>query len=204
MKEAAPTAFIVDDDEAVLKGLAVLLRSVGIQAECYLSAQDFLNAYNPSKPGCLLLDVRMPGMSGLELQKVMLDKKIHLPIIMISGHSDVPIAVQALKMGAMDFIEKPFSDQNLLDAIQKAFKKDAEDREKFKDLVAIKGRLNQLTKREREVIRQVVQGKPNKQIASVLGLSKKTVEFHRANIMKKMEAQSVAELVKYVMQAEEG
>lgn len=197
-----PTAFIVDDDEGVLKGLKVLLESVGIKTEAHPSAQEFLDSFDPEKPGCLLLDVRMPGMSGLELQKVLAEKQIALPVIMISGHSDVPMAVEALKRGALDFIEKPFSEQKLLDTVQEAFKVDEETRKKLTDLSAISRRLHMLTQREREVLEQVVQGKPNKLIAASLKLSQKTVEFHRANIMRKMKASSLAELVRDVMQAE--
>lgn len=200
--ENKPTAFIVDDDKGVLKALSILLQSVGIRVDTFMSAQSFLDVYDPHRPGCLLLDVRMPGMSGLELQKVLSEKRISLPIIMISGHSDIPIAVETLKRGALDFIEKPFSEQKLLDTIQLAFRKDAETRRKLMDLEAISKRLSQLTRREREVMRLVVQGKPNKEIALELKLSKKTVEFHRANIMKKMEADSLANLVRDVMQSE--
>ncbi|MBU0755600.1 MAG: LuxR C-terminal-related transcriptional regulator, partial [Planctomycetes bacterium] len=146
---------------------------------------------------------RMPGMSGLELQKALSQKQIALPVIMISGHSDVPMAVEALKRGALDFIEKPFSEQKLLDTVQEAFKIDVETRKKLTDLNVISRRLHMLTQREREVLSQVVQGKPNKMIAASLNLSQKTVEFHRANIMRKMKVNSLAELVRNVMQAEE-
>lgn len=198
-----PTVFVVDDDEAVRKGLDLLLRSIGLSVETFGSAQEFLDRYEPTRPGCLVLDVRMPGMSGLELEEKLAEKGIFLPIIIITGHGDVPMAVKALKLGAFDFLEKPFRDQVLLDCIQRAIAKDAKRRAEQSHLTTIESRISQLSRREQQVMKMVVSGKPNKIIAAELGLSQKTVEFHRAHIMKKMKVESLAELVRLVTQAED-
>jgi len=201
MTEYEPTVFLVDDDAAMLKSLSLLIKSVGLEAEAYLSAQDFLDSYDPARPGCLVLDVRMPGMSGLELQDMLLKQGITIPVIIITGHADVPVAVQTLKKGAMDFLEKPFSDQVLLERIRDAVSQDAEIRKERTVQEAVQQRIAMLTPREREVMNFVVAGKLNKVIASELGLSQKTVEFHRARVMKKMMVDSVAELVMLVTKA---
>jgi len=191
-----PTVFIVDDDEAVRKGLCLLLKSVSIRTETFSSAQEFMDAYNPARTGCLVLDVRMPGMSGLDLQTHLAEKGYKIPIIIITGHGDVPMAVRAVKMGAVDLIEKPFRDQVLLECVQKALKLDTEQRTQQRECDDIRERLSQLTPREKQIMQMVVDGKPNKVIASELGLSQKTVEFHRAHVMSKTQAGSVAELVR--------
>ena len=192
---AEPTVFVVDDDGAVRGAIARLLKSVGLNAKTFESARDFLDNYNRDDAGCLVLDVRMPGMSGLDLQEALAEQKISLPIVIITGHADVPMAVRALKMGAVNFIEKPFSDQLLLDSIRQAIQQDTDIRE----AEATRGKANErmalLTPRERQVLEMVVAGKTNKRIALELELSKKTVEFHRSNFMKKMEVSTVAELI---------
>ena len=191
-----PTVFVIDNDQAVREGLRLLIKSVGLNVETYSSAQEFLSAFNPSRPGCLVLDVRMPGMSGLELQETLHRRHVKIPIIMISGHGDVPMAVQTVKMGAVDFIEKPFRDQVLLERIQKAILKDSETRQEQDELNSLTARVENLTVRERQVMNLVVAGKANKVIAMDLGIKQKTVEFHRARVMEKMRAASVADLVK--------
>ncbi|KPK77180.1 MAG: hypothetical protein AMJ79_04100 [Phycisphaerae bacterium SM23_30] len=199
--EAEPTVYVVDNDQAVRDGLRISIRSVGLNVETFASAQEFLDAFDPAQPGCLVLDVRMPGMSGLELQEFLYKSKINIPIIMISGHGDVPMAVQTVKMGAIDFIEKPFRDQVLLERIQKAIHKDAQIRQEQRERKTIAARLATLTTRERQVMDLVVAGKANKMIAYDLGIKQKTVEFHRARVMEKMKAESVAELVKMATKA---
>ncbi len=198
MTQSEPTVFVVDDDSAVLKGLQLLIKSVGMNVEIYLSAQEFLDSYDPVRPGCLVLDIRMPAMSGLELQEMLQKKKIRIPIIIITGYGDVPVAVQAMKKGAVDLIEKPFSDQVLLDRIQNSIAEDIQARQKEAERKELESRLALLTPRERQVMDLVTAGKLNKVIASKLGLSQKTVEFHRNHIMEKMKVDSVAELVRLV------
>lgn len=198
MTQSEPTVFVVDDDSAVLKGLQLLIKSVGMNVEIYLSAQEFLDSYDPVRPGCLVLDIRMPAMSGLELQEMLQKKKVRIPIIIITGYGDVPVAVQAMKKGAVDLIEKPFSDQVLLDRIQNSIAEDIQARQKEAERKELESRLALLTPRERQVMDLVTAGKLNKVIASKLGLSQKTVEFHRNHIMEKMKVDSVAELVRLV------
>ena len=194
--EIDPTVYVVDNDRAVRDGLRMLIKSVGLNVETYASAREFLDAFDRTRSGCLVLDVRMPGMSGLELQETLQQRKINLPVIMISGHGDVPMAVQAVKMGAIDFIEKPFRDQVLLERIQMALLKDTQNRLHQHQIDALNARLAHLTQRERQVMDLVVAGKANKMIAYDLGIKQKTVEFHRARVMEKMKARSVPELVK--------
>lgn len=201
MPETEPTVFVVDDDHAVRKSLDVLIRSVGLKVEAYASAQAFLDQYDCERPGCLVLDVRMPGMSGLELQKTLNERAIGLPVIIITGHGDVPIAVRAMKAGAVEFLEKPFSKQLLLEHIHEAISLDAGQRKEHSRQSAIETRLGQLSPREREVMELVVAGKLSKQIAAELGLSKKTVDIHRAHLMEKMGVTSVAELAEQVVTA---
>ena len=191
-----PTVFVVDDDDAVRRFLTGLIQSIDLKVEAYASAKDFLDAYEPNRPGCLLLDVRMPGMSGLELQRELAERSIDLQVVILTGHGNVPVAVQAMKAGAVDFIEKPFNNELLLDRIQTAvaqsLRSDSE-REKHGETLR---RLDTLTPRERQVFELVVSGETNKSIAHRLTISGKTVEIHRANVMRKMGAKSLADLVK--------
>lgn len=196
--ESKPTVFVVDDDSAVRHSLRWLLESSGLLVETFESAQAFLQAYHPERLGCLVLDVRMPGLSGLDLQEQLQTQDIAIPIIIITGHGDVPMAVRALKEGAIDFIEKPFSEQLLLDRIHQGIALDAEQRIKHAQQAVIQSRIDRLTPREREVMEFVVDGKANKQIAVLLERSQKTIEIHRANFMRKMEVNSLAELVRIV------
>ncbi len=201
MSESEPTVFIVDDDSAVLKGLRLLVKSLRMNVETYLSAQEFLDSYDPARPGCLVLDVRMPGISGLELQEKLRKRNISIPVIIMTGYGEVAVAVEAMKKGAMMFVEKPISDQVLLDQIQKAIAKDARIRQEQAAQKTITSRLELLTSRERQVMDLVIAGKLNKVIARELGVSQKTVEFHRSNIMKKMKVDSLAELVRLVIES---
>jgi FixJ family two-component response regulator len=193
-----PTVFVVDDDPAVRRFLRGLIAAVDLHVEACGSAQEFLDAYEPGAPGCLVLDIRMPGMSGLELQRELVRRGIALPIIILTGHGNVPVAVHAMKAGAVDFIEKPFNNELLLDRVQGAVAQSVRacgDRAKQRE---ISGRLELLTPRERQVLDRVVAGKINKRIADELNISKKTVEIHRSNMMAKMRAKSLADLVKIV------
>jgi FixJ family two-component response regulator len=193
---ATPTVFIVDDDSAMRDSLSFLIGSVGRKVETYASAEEFLDAYDNERPGCIVLDVRMPGLSGLELMEKLGQDRFAPPALLITGHGDIPMAVRALKAGAFDFIEKPFSDQVLLERIQQALQKDNADRASEHDRSDIERRAARLTSREAQVFELVVDGKPNKVVASDLGLSQKTVEVHRAHVMEKMRAESFADLVK--------
>jgi two-component system, LuxR family, response regulator FixJ len=196
-----PTVFVVDDNQAMRSSLKWLIESVGLRVEVFASADEFLQRYYPGCPGCLLLDVRMPGMNGLELQEFLLERKIRVPVIIITGHGDVPMAVRAMKAGATDFIEKPCNDELLLASIQNALQFDSRQREVQGERSEIAARLAQLTPREMEVMGMVTQGASNKEIAAALGVSAKTVEAHRARVMEKMEATSLADLVKMAMLA---
>jgi FixJ family two-component response regulator len=198
-----PTIFVVDDDAAVRDALKLLLRSVGQPVETFGSAQEFLDAYSEDRPGCLVLDIRMPGMSGLELQQKLNEKHSILPIIFITGHGDVPMAVEAMQAGAVDFIQKPFRDQDLIDRINQALEKDGSNRAALGERNDIRRRLETLTPREREVLDLVVHGKANKVIAGDLKLSQRTVEIHRARVMEKMQASSLAHLVRMVLEVGE-
>jgi RNA polymerase sigma factor (sigma-70 family) len=195
------TVFIVDDDAAVRKSLDMLVRSVGLPVKAFSSAQEFLDNYRADQPGCLVLDIRMPGMSGLELQRHMKDVGIAIPIIIITGHGDVPIAVRAMKDGAMELLEKPFSKQLLLEHIGDALRRDHERRQKREQKSDVESRLTALTQREREVMELVVAGKANKEIAAALGISKKTVDVHRSRVMHKMQVESLPELVQLAIAA---
>jgi len=198
-EKATSTVFIVDDDEAMRESLTWLIESVGLTVKTFSSADDFLKAYYPGRPGCLLLDVRMPGMSGLELQEYLKKQQVTVPVIMITGHGDVPMAVRAMKVGAVDFIEKPFNDEQLLESIRNALSIDEERRDDQAFKAEIASRLALLTPRESEVMQMVTDGKSNKEIANTLGVSAKTVEAHRAKVMEKMQASSLAELVRLVV-----
>ncbi|HSC05329.1 MAG TPA: response regulator transcription factor [Steroidobacteraceae bacterium] len=204
MKNEIATVFIVDDDEAVRGSLKLLFKTLGLPVQAYASAQDFLAGFDPGRSGCLVLDIRMPGMSGLELQEELNSRGAMLPIIFITGHGDVPMAVEAMQRGAMDFLQKPFRDQDLVDRINKALEKDRAGRELLGNRERIRARISGLTPREREVMALVAHGKANKVIAADLELSQRTVEIHRAHIMEKMGANSLAHLVRMVIEAEQG
>ena len=191
-----PVVYIVDDDDGMHRALTVLMTTVGYQPVAFARPSEFLAKYDPQQAGCLVLDVRMPEMSGLEVQQQLNRNGSIVPVILITGHGDVPMAVQAMKDGAFDFLQKPFRDQELLDRINAALKQDAQNRESVDRLADLRQRAQSLTPREREVMGHVVDGKANKVIAIDLGLSERTVEIHRANVMEKMGARSVAHLVK--------
>lgn len=193
------TVFVVDDDKAVRDSLALLVQSVGLEVETFESAAEFLDAYRREQRGCLITDIRMPGMSGLELQEKLIADHIRIPVIVLTGHGDVPAAVRALKGGAVDFVEKPFNPQALLDLIQQAIARDTEIREQAAQEAAVAERVALLTPREHEIMGLVVDGKANKVIAIELNISERTVELHRGRIMKKMQARSLAELMRMVL-----
>jgi FixJ family two-component response regulator len=196
MKEQEPIVFIIDDDRQVRDGLHSLIRSVGLRAESFASAQDFLEAKRPDAPACLILDVRMPGLSGLDLQLKLSDGDLRIPIIFITGHGDIPMSVRAMKEGAHEFLTKPVRSQDLLDAVQKAIASDHGQRKERAELKEIRARFQSLTPREKEVLDLVVAGLLNKQIADQLGTSELTVKTHRAHVMEKTGADSLAHLVR--------
>jgi two-component system, LuxR family, response regulator FixJ len=202
MQQPAPTVFVVDDDEGVRNSLRFLLKSVGLATRALASAQEFLDTYKAQQPGCLVLDVRMPGMSGLELQQQLNVRGAVIPVIFITGHGDVPMAVEAMQQGAFDFLQKPFRDQDLIDRIQRALERDGQSRAVLAQHARIRERLESLTPREREVLTLMVRGKPNKVMAAELGVSQRTVEIHRARVMEKSGAGSLAQLVRMVLDAE--
>lgn len=197
MKSGNSMVYVVDDDPSVGTAIERLIRSAGHEARVFTSASDFLDSLDPDAPACLVLDVDMPTVSGLDLQEYLADKSIPLPIVFITGHGTVPMSVKAMKAGAVDFLPKPFSDADLLDAVRQALEADRRARREHEQVASLKGRLNTLTPREHEVFRLVVQGLLNKQIAFELGTAEKTVKVHRARVMAKMGAQSVAELVRF-------
>lgn len=194
-----PTVFIVDDDAAIRFAMQALMDSVDVKHEIFASGDEFLAKVDDHRPGCLVLDIRMPGLGGLELQEELLRRGNTLPIIFITGHGDVPMAVEAMQKGAVDFIQKPFRDQDLLDRIREALSTDRKRRQEQEQHDEVESRLSRLTNREREVFDLVVTGKPNKVIAYELGVSQRTVEIHRARVMEKMRARSLADLVKMHM-----
>jgi two-component system response regulator FixJ len=203
-KELAPTVYIVDDDLGVRSATRLLLKSVGIPSTPIGSALEFLNTYQQDQPGCLVLDIRMPGMSGLELQQQLILRGNTLPVIFITGHGDVPMAVEAMQHGAFDFLQKPFRDQQLIDSVQRALQRDQENRAALRLHGKAREHLATLTPREREVLDLMIQGKQNKVMAGDLNLSQRTVEIHRAHVMEKMGVSSVAQLVRIVLDANVG
>ena len=196
MKEPEPIVFIIDDDRMVREGLQSLVKSVGLRVEAFASAPEFLAAKRPDAPACLVLDVRMPGLSGLELQQKLGVENIQIPIIFITGHGDIPMSVRAMKEGAHEFLTKPIRGQDLLDAVQKAIASDRGQRKERAELNEIRARFDSLTPREKEVLELVVRGLLNKQIADELGMSELTVKTHRAHVMEKTKAESLAHLVR--------
>lgn len=191
-----PTVFIVDDDEAIRTGLEILLKSVRIKTEAFSCALAFLESYDPLRPRCLIMDVRMPDISGLELQQKLCALDYTIPVIIMSGYASVAMSVKAMRMGAATFLEKPMEEQALIESVQEAFARDRRDRKRWLEHRSIKKRLGGLSIREREVLNLVVLGKPNKRIALDLGITEKTVDFHRANIREKTGTDSTAELVR--------
>ena len=196
MSDSQEKVFIVDDDSAVRDSLCLLLKSVKIASQPFASGDEFLDAYDPEWKGCVLLDIRMPRISGMEVQKRLIEKNCTLPVIFITGHGDIPMAVEAMHLGAHDFVQKPFHDEELLDRIQQALMSQRQQQDELSLKRSIKKNYDQLTPREREVMSDVVRGHANKVIAIDLGLSQRTVEIHRARVMEKMRARSLAELVR--------
>ena len=196
MTQPDSVVFVVDDDSLVREAIKSLIRSVGLQVETFESAQEFLRSKRPDAPGCVVLDVRLPGLSGLDLQRELAAHGINLPVIFITGHGDIPMSVRAMKAGALEFLTKPFRDQDLLDAIQQALERDRSARQHGKETTELRERFDSLTSREREVMGLVVSGLLNKQIAGELGTSEVTIKIHRSQVMKKMGAGSLAELVR--------
>jgi FixJ family two-component response regulator len=200
-REILTLIYVVDDNPAIREVIQVLMNSVNLDVQTFTSGEEFLSLVDDSASGCLLLDVRMPGMSGLEVQDAMNQRGIHLPIIFLTGHGEVPVAVQAMRGGALDFIEKPFQPQLLLDRVHACLKLNEQTRSQKSRKLAAENRLGQLTPREVEIAQMIVAGKPSKKIAEALDISEKTVDVHRFNIMKKVAVRSVAELVKLWLDA---
>jgi FixJ family two-component response regulator len=196
MKEPEPIVFVIDDEAQIRDGFKSLIRSIGLRAETFASAREFMQAKRPDAPACLVLDVRMPGLSGLDLQRELSEAQIHIPIIFITGHGDIPMSVRAMKDGAMEFLTKPVRGQDLLDAVQMAIERDRESRNERANLSGIRKRFDSLTPRETEVLNLVVAGLLNKQIADQLGTSELTIKTHRAHVMGKTQADSLAHLVR--------
>jgi FixJ family two-component response regulator len=197
MTSKPQTVYIIDDEQDVRDGLQMLLKSIGITAETFPSATDFLERYQMDWPGCILVDIRMPGMSGIELQKKLNAMGAPIPLILISGHADVPTAVRVIQEGAVDLLEKPVSEQELLDKVQAAMNSDGQRRQAYLEKKQIKSCYEQLTPREKEIMNEVALGKMNKVIAYELDITTRTVELHRAHVMEKMQARSLADLVRY-------
>jgi FixJ family two-component response regulator len=198
MNAVETTVFVIDDDKAVRSAIRNLLESVGLRVETFASPREFLGADRRNIPGCLVLDVRLQGASGLDFQRQLTAANIEIPIIFITGHGDIPMTVQAMKAGAVDFLTKPFRDQDFLDAIQKAIERDRVRREQEREVIEARRRFNNLTPREREVMALVIAGRLNKQIAAELGTSETTAKIHRGQVMRKMEVKSLPDLVRIV------
>jgi two-component system response regulator FixJ len=194
-----PIVYIVDDDQAIRDSLKFLMKSVGFESQTYESAESFLNQADFDRPGCLVVDIRMQGMSGLELQQVLNERSIHLPVIVITGHGDIPMAVQAMKAGALDFLEKPFDNEMLVTRIRQCLKEATKKQDKESKTAKAKARLAQLTPRELEVMNLLVAGKHNKVIANELNISVRTAEAHRAKVMKKLQADSLSDIVRVAL-----
>jgi RNA polymerase sigma factor (sigma-70 family) len=198
MTEPAAAVFVVDDDPSVRLTIKHLVESVGLQVENFGSAQEFLQAKRPDVPSCLVLDIRLRGVSGLDFQQQLVEAKIYVPVIFITAHGDIPMTVRAMKAGAVEFLTKPFREQDLLDAIQIALERDRARREREAEIAVLHERFESLTQREREVVAMVVAGLLNKQIAAEIGTAENTVKVHRSRAMEKMQAQSLADLVRMV------
>jgi FixJ family two-component response regulator len=196
MNNSSAIVFVIDDDPSIRRAIERLLGSMGLQTKLFGSAREFLSSPRPDVPSCMILDVRLPGMSGLDFQRELAAAQIHIPIIFITSHGDIPMSVQAMKMGAVNFLPKPFRDQDLLDSVQLALERDRAVRLQDEELAALRLRLESLTPREREVLPLVVSGLPNRQIAVMIGTSETTVKVHRSQLTRKMGASSLAELVR--------
>ncbi len=195
-KIPSQVVFVVDDDASMRDAISRLLNAVGLTVQTFASAREFLNRRLPDVPGCVVLDVRLPGLSGLDLQREMVERGIHIPVVFITGHGDIPMSVQAMKAGAVEFLTKPFRDQDLLDAVRSGIQLDRKEREERAELAELRDCVGQLTQREQEVMSLVVSGLLNKQIAVQLGTSEKTIKIHRSQVMRKMRANSLADLVR--------
>jgi FixJ family two-component response regulator len=196
MNEAVPVVFVVDDDPSVRRAIKRLVESVGLQVETFGSAQEFLHSERPDSASCLVLDIRLPGISGLDFQRELAKAGIHIAVVFITGHGDIPMTVRAMKAGAVEFLTKPFRDQDLLDAIQQGLERDRTRRAQESEVATLRERLELLTPREREVLPWVASGLPNKQIADAVGASEATIKVHRSQLMRKMGAPSLADLVR--------
>jgi FixJ family two-component response regulator len=196
MNEAAPVVFVVDDDPSVRRAIKRLVESVGLRVETFGSAQEFLRSERPDSASCMVLDIRLPGISGLDFQRELAKAGIHIAVVFITGHGDIPMTVRAMKAGAVEFLTKPFRDQDLLDAIQQGLERDRTRRAQEAEVAALRERLESLTPREREVLPWVASGLPNKQIADAVGASEATIKVHRSQLMRKMGAPSLADLVR--------
>ena len=195
-KIPSEVVFVVDDDASMREAISRLLNAVGLTVQTFASARTFLNGSLPDVPGCAVLDVRLPGLSGLDVQREMVERGIHMPVVFITGHGDIPMSVQAMKAGAIEFLTKPFRDQDLLDAVRLGIQLDRKEREERAEFAELRYLVRQLTQREREVMLLVVSGLLNKQIALQLGTSEKTIKIHRSQVMRKMRASSLADLVR--------